>query len=296
MQTEVRNQQQLSPYIRVAIDTMLWSSLHVQEREIWDYEILFLKEGHLSVTVEDNVYEGIPGDIFIFKPRQRHSIRTLDQNPVRQPHIHFDLIETSDSCDLPVSFRMSRDMQENEKKWFRPDLLSANPLYLPNHIRLRHPERFELMLLELIEEFQTQPAMYEISCKGMLLSLLVYLIRQHGWNTEVARPDVQSVRRYLHQNGDREIHLNELSAQFNISKYYLVRSYMKQFHISPIEYHRQIRLDKAKLLLRFSNAQVQQISDQLQFGSIHAFSRAFKSSEGVSPSQYRALSVPVHLT
>ncbi|MBM7566127.1 AraC family transcriptional regulator [Paenibacillus sacheonensis] len=280
---------QLSPYVRIAIDSMLWSSWRVEEREIWDYEILYLKEGRLEVSVEDKIYAGIAGDIFIFKPAQRHSIRALDGLPVRQPHIHFDLIEIADSKDVPVSFRMSRDMQPHEIRWFRPDLLSANPMYLPNHIRLRHPERFELMLFELIEEFQTKPPMYEISCKGLLLSLLIYLIRQHGWHTEEAGADMQSIRRYLHQNSEREVHLEELSAQFKLSKYYLVRAYKQRFHISPIEHHRQIRLDKAKLLLRYSNAPIQQIADQLRFGSIHAFSRAFKSAEGASPSEYRRM-------
>lgn len=281
----------LSPYIRIALDIKHWTSWQIKEREIWDYELLYLKEGHLSVTVEDRMYEGIPGDIFLFKPRQRHSILMLGETPVRQPHIHFDLFEAADSREIPVSFKMSHDMQPDELNWFRPDLLSANPWFLPNHIRLRQPERFELMLFELIEEYQTQSPVYEISCKGLLISLLIYLIRQHGWNTELARPDMQAVRRYLIQNANREVLLDELAEHFNISKYHLVRSYSKQFQISPIDYHRQVRLDKAKLLLRFSNTSIQQIAEQLQFGSIHAFSRAFKSAEGISPSQYRILSM-----
>ncbi|MEX2104486.1 MAG: cupin domain-containing protein, partial [Bacilli bacterium] len=73
----------LSPYVRIAMESLHQSSLTIHEREIWDYEILYLKEGHLLITVEDKTYEGLPGDIFVFKPRQRHSIYTVGDSIVR---------------------------------------------------------------------------------------------------------------------------------------------------------------------------------------------------------------------
>ncbi|RAP74098.1 AraC family transcriptional regulator [Paenibacillus montanisoli] len=285
--------EKLSPYIRVAMENLAPGTWVLREREIWDYEILYLQEGRLIVTVEDEKYEGIPGDIFVFKPRQRHSIRVADGKQVSQPHVHFDLFEQPDSPDLTVSYKMSGQMTEEQLRWFRPDLMSEGPLALPNHIRLRHPKRFEAMLFELIEEFQMKLTLYEVSCKGLLLALLTYLIRQNTLSASLPGPDIQAVRRHLHAKWEAEVTLEELSDQFNISKYYLVRIFKKHYQTTPIQYHRQIRIDKAKQLLRYSNLSIQHISDQLGFGSIHAFSRAFKMAEGMPPIAYRTRSIPL---
>ncbi|WP_308636774.1 AraC family transcriptional regulator [Paenibacillus silvisoli] len=283
----------LSPYVRVAMESTLPSTWVLQEREIWDYEILYLQEGRLLVTVEGEQYEGLPGDIFVFKPRQRHSIRVLDDKPVSQPHVHFDLFELPDSPELPVSFETYGQMSAQQKSWFRPNLMADGPLALPSRIRLRHPKRFEALLFELIEEFQLQLELCDVSCKGLLLTLLTYLIRQNGQNTAQPGPDIQAIRRHLHAKWNSEMTLEELSELFNISKYHLVRTFKKHYEATPIQYHRQIRIDKAKQLLRYSNFTIQQIADQLGFGSIHAFSRAFKMAEGVPPISFRTKSAPV---
>ncbi|QHW30793.1 AraC family transcriptional regulator [Paenibacillus rhizovicinus] len=285
----------LSPYIRVAMESTHPATWELPEREIWDYEILYLQEGRLLVTVEDIAYNGIPGDIFVFKPGQRHSIHVLDDRPVSQPHVHFDLHERPDSQELAVSFRKSSQMTPLQRGWFRPNLLSDGPLAIPNHIRLRHPKRFETMLIELIEEFQLKLALYEVSCKGLLLSLLAYLIRHSDPSMALPEGNIQAVRRHLHAKWNSEVTLEELSGMFNISKYYLVRTFKKHYETTPIQYHRQIRIDKAKQLLRYTTISIQHISDQLGFGSIHAFSRAFKMAEGMPPIAYRtaSLSLPV---
>lgn len=277
-----------APYIRIATHSRLPLPWAVPEREIWDYEILFLQEGRLHVTVEDKTYEGLPGDIFFFKPRQRHSIRALDGTAeIDQPHIHFDLTERPDSPELSVSFKMPQTMTDKERAWFRDDELSAEPWPIPNHIRPRYPERFQTILFELIEEFQRKQPMYEISCRGLLLSLLASLLRYGRQQEPSSGADMLAIREYLYLHGEREVTLDELSGMFNLSKYYMVRAYKKAFGKSPVQHHKLMRLDKAKQLLRFSNLTVQLIADQLGFGSIHAFSRAFKMSEGLSPMRYR---------
>src|SRR4051812_28641684 len=104
----------ISPYIRLAWDSMIRNVWHVPERQLWDYEILYLMEGQLLLTVENCTYHGIPGDVFILKPRRKHSIKLIGEGHVRQPHIHFDLFEQIDSRDVPISFVCEEEMTEQE--------------------------------------------------------------------------------------------------------------------------------------------------------------------------------------
>lgn len=281
----------LSPYIRHAEDNRIarpdWT---VPLRQLWDYELLFVKEGSLRVIVEAEIYHSEPGDIFLFKPRQLHSIEMLHQKPVRQPHVHFDLFEQPDSPEVRISFRPESRMTEAERSWFRPDHLSAEPLQLPSHIRLPQPAVFEQMLMELIREFNGKLAFYEVNCKAMLLRMLTYLAREIQWSRS---PHIQShlhtlknIQQYLSVT-DHEITLDQLSGLFRISKYYLNRLFSGAFGLGPIQYHQLMRIQKAKQLLQYTNLSIQEIADKLGYQNIHSFSRAFKKKEGVPPSRFR---------
>ena len=81
--------------------------------------------------------------------------------------------------------------------------------------------------------------------------------------------------------------LDELAAEFNISKYYLVRLFKKAFSYSPIRYHQIMRGQKAKEMIQYTSLSFTEISELLGYSSINAFSRAFKSIDGVAASYYR---------
>ncbi|QGQ98399.1 AraC family transcriptional regulator [Paenibacillus psychroresistens] len=281
----------ISPYVRIAMDIYQLPYWQVMERVIWDYEFLYLKEGELIVTIEERIYHGRPGDVFIFKPKLRHSIKVTGYKPVRQPHIHFDLLEQEDSAEVRTSFIMEAEMSEHEKTLFRTDLLSEPPYNLPDYVRLNNPDSFEKLLFELISEFQLKAPFYEIHIKGLMINLLILLIREHHWNQspqlQNKLQELQLIQRYLNEITDREVSLEELSKEFSISKYYLVRLFKTAFHMSPIQFHRLARFEKAKQLIQYTNLPFKQIADQTGFQNIHAFSRAFKKIAGAAPSAYR---------
>lgn len=282
----------ISPYIRRAWDRTITSLPWViQERDLWDYELVYIKEGEVQVTVESQTYSGKPGDVFLFKPRQKHSIRSEGVISIRQPHIHFDLIEEPNSPDIPISFIPEEKMSPVEKTWFRTDHLSQGSLALSSHIRLRHPAVFEEMLNEIVMEFSLRLPLSELTMKGQLIKLLSYLLREQHWNTD---PHVQNhlplllnIQQYLSHHTDCDVTLEELSSLFHLSKYYLAHLFRNAFQMSPIKYHQMIRLEKAKHLIQFTDMTIKDISEMLGYANIYTFSRAFKNKEGVAPSDYR---------
>ncbi|WP_054024577.1 AraC family transcriptional regulator [Bacillus sp. FJAT-28004] len=283
---------QLSPYVRVAMDHWLQPGAMILERMIWDYEILYLKQGELEVTIENSVYQAVAGDVFLFKPGQRHSIRVVGESPVDQPHVHFDMIERPDSEDVSVSFKLDHEMDEVEKGWFREDVLSGKDLFLPNQIRLRNTPPFEDILFKIIREYQMKTPFFEYRLKGMILELLVCLLRDFNWLQRVDEPEkmdlLVEIQRYMNIHANRQLTLEELSDQFHINKHYLISLFKSAFSITPMQYHQQMRIERAKNMLSYSQLLMQEIADTLGYPSIHAFSRAFKNKEGCSPSSYRS--------
>lgn len=281
----------LSPYIRVAMDSVIDGDWELAERVIFDYELLYIMEGQVIITIEDRRYNGKPGDVFLFRPKVRHSIQVTGDTSFRQPHLHFDLNYRCDSPDVKVSFKRLEDMDEAEMKKFRRDLTLEPEMILPEKFALRNTKLFEEMLFDIIKEFQAKSPYYETAVKGQFLRLWTYLLRENYWNENPeaynSLNELMKVKEYLDCNTDREVSLDELAETFNISKYHLVRLFKKVFSISPIHYHKMIRIEESKRLIQFSTASVTEIADKLGFGCINSFSRTFRNIEGVPPSFYR---------
>jgi len=285
------NIHQLSPYIRVAMDSVVPSDWHLPERVLFDYELLYVKEGRIRVVIEDEVFYGESGDLFLFRPKQRHSIQKISATSVRQPHLHFDLIYMEDSPDVKVSFKTLSDMKPDEMKWFREDILASLNPPIASYIRLRNPALIEKMIFEIIRELQMKLPYYEITMKGLFLQLFNAVLRENYWNHHphlVSNiEEMEQLRIHLKHNMDRKISLAELSKMSGISKYYLISLFKQTYGMSPIQYHLLQRIEKAKELIQFTNNSISEIAEHVGFPDIHSFSKAFKKIDGVSPSFYR---------
>ncbi|XID96258.1 helix-turn-helix domain-containing protein [Paenibacillaceae bacterium WGS1546] len=281
----------LSPYIRVAWDSIIYPPVNITERVIFDYELMFVKEGECEVTVEGIRYHGKPGDLFLFKPNETHSIYLLHGKPLRQPHLHFDLVYRPDSPDVKVSYKPYAQLTEQEKQWIRPDVVSRMDDPLPNHIRLNKPGAIEQLIHDIIFEFDRKFPYYETTAKGLFIQLWVLLLREIHWQRNAHlhfnRERLDRVKNYLSHHIDREATLDELADLAHMSKYYLCRLFKQAYGVTPIQYHVSVRVEKAKQMIQFTDQSLTQIADELGFQSIHAFSRTFRKHEGVSPSAYR---------
>jgi AraC-like DNA-binding protein len=285
------NLQKLSPYIRLATDMTIPPPWRLKERVLFDYELLYVKEGEIRVTIEGHRYHGIPGDVFLFRPKQRHSLEIIGNKPFRQPHIHFDLFYQEDSPNIKVSFKPLEELSIRELGFIREDILTHSSIQIVSHIRLQNPLFIEKMIMEIVKEYEMKLPYYEINIKGMFTQLWVQLVRENYWSqhpqlsSNIER--LSNVRDYLKNHPERKVTLEELSEISNISKYYLITLFKKAFDMTPIQYQQMIRIEKAKELIQFTAIPLTEIADKFGFHNIHTFSRAFKNAEGVSPSFYR---------
>ncbi len=98
---------------------------------------------------------------------------------------------------------------------------------------------------------------------------------------------LERARRYLEENYDESISLDELAAEAGLSPSYLSRSFKQRFGLSFSEYLNRLRLDEARRLLRSSRKNVGEIAREVGFNDSNYFSRVFKQEEGIPPSRYR---------
>lgn len=100
---------------------------------------------------------------------------------------------------------------------------------------------------------------------------------------------VKMVIRFIEENGDRQLSLNEIAQSINVSPWHLCRLFKTGTGTSVNQYLLGLRMQKAKELLETTCLRVKEIMNQVGIRDESHFARTFKKLFNVSPSQYRAL-------
>ena len=141
--------------------------------------------------------------------------------------------------------------------------------------------------LALFYEIVREPKASSLSAKGKLLSLLDLLIADNFPNCfaesdEPAYPLAQQLKDYIDAGQGLSSQLSDLEKQFCYSKYHLERRFKQLYGVSLIAYRNQRRMQRSKELLQQHSVSV--VAEKMGFGSIYAFSRAYRQYFGCSPS------------
>ena len=81
--------------------------------------------------------------------------------------------------------------------------------------------------------------------------------------------------------------IESIAASLGLSTTHFYRVFREHTGLSPYQYHLQLRIERAKQMLRGTTLSVKEIAGALAFESQFHFSNAFKRKTGVSPSQWR---------
>lgn len=102
-------------------------------------------------------------------------------------------------------------------------------------------------------------------------------------------PLISDITAYVLNNyTNSDFSVNDISTHFGISEVHLRRLFNQVLCTSPIKYINNLKLDKAKNMLKISNYSIAEIAQSSGFADPYYFSRFFKKQTGVSPSEYRA--------
>ena len=91
---------------------------------------------------------------------------------------------------------------------------------------------------------------------------------------------------YIAQNYNKQITNDELASLTGLSTVYFRKLFTETYHISPISYIHQLRIKKAKEMLKSDYGSITDIAYSLGYLNIYDFSRDFKRHTGVPPSKF----------
>lgn len=105
--------------------------------------------------------------------------------------------------------------------------------------------------------------------------------------TEETVSTIDDAKKYIKENFDKNLTLNEVSEIVHISPYYFSKLFKEKTGRNFIEYLTYVRMEYAKTNLRESSLSIKDICLNAGYQDPNYFSRSFKKYAGVTPGEYR---------
>lgn len=248
-------------------------------------ELVFIINGQGTQVLEGNEYLVSAGDVFVLQGHQRHFFKNAGS--VEIINLMFDGLNNPDL--------ITNKLQQLEGY---KALFILEPQYRSNYRfkNMLHLDRNELANIEVIlntmfMEQEQKKEGHEIILINRLEELIILLSRHYSSiKTTKAKALVRigKVIDYMENNYPKNICIDELSEMSFMSKRNFMRIFQGAVGLSPINYLKQIRLQKARYLLRESNNQVAEISILCGFTDSNYFIKCFRHAYGTTPNKFRA--------
>jgi transcriptional regulator GlxA family with amidase domain len=100
-------------------------------------------------------------------------------------------------------------------------------------------------------------------------------------------PRVQKVVHLIQKDLSRKVTLDEMAQAVNLSAAHLRTLFKSEIGMTPIQYHKKLRLLEARGLLENTFLNVQEIMVRVGLSDDSHFVRDFKKLYGLTPAQYR---------
>lgn len=239
---------------------------HLMQRQVPDDHLLiYCSAGEGWLETWDGRFEVIAGDLLVLPKGQAHAYGASAERPwsIFWVHLEGGLAEEF-LRPLGKSPRLRIGVQPRLRGEFDALLaLRRQGLSLPHFIHAAH------LLQSLLTSLALRPVRARLKSGGVL--------------------DIEAVQALMREHLDSTLNLDELAAQFRLSRFHFAKTYRALTGQAPIQDFIRLKMTHACRLLDQGHLEVRQVAEQLGYTDAYYFSRLFKRVVGMAPSHYRAL-------
>jgi AraC-like DNA-binding protein len=242
------------------------------------FEICYAFTGRGEFKICGEMLELKQGDVFVAKPDEPHEIIADKTDPLGIYFWSYTLVPPA-----------KRQAGTN-------DIDTLLRAFLETSRRLNHDmAQMEGTLELLTDEVVKREVGYSQVIHGLVTKLLLDTARAvtnvHVPATQLLRPlgdaAVDLMVRYLHDNYDRPVSVQDVAAQVHLSERHARRLFLESTGKTIKQYLTSLRLDVAKQRLLGEDVSVSEIAYAVGFNDVRHFSTTFRNVVGVTPSEFR---------
>lgn len=238
-------------------------------------ELYYFLDGSVTYYIEDQVYDLCPGDLLIIPAGKMHRPVIANEHAAYERMVLWITPQYLQSIDSPAG-----DLQKNLQK------VGEHGYCVP----FRGDETvFVTALLKKLLYMQkndTDPKF----CAGAVELYLWTIFRSYGVIDTTHRNETQvipQVIRYITEHFSEPLTLEDIAAEFFVSKSYLNRHFKAYTNSTVYAYIMALRLTHARRMLREGIPAVE-AGRECGFSDYSTFYKAFKTQAGLSPQQFKS--------
>ncbi|MCY9694727.1 AraC family transcriptional regulator [Paenibacillus alginolyticus] len=258
-----------------------------EQHDFW--EILYVDKGEVEVRADDQIHTLHQGNMIFHKPEEFHTVS------VKHEHTPPNLIVICFECTSPAMTIFETkilSLGDRERNILSLIIQEGFQAFLPP---------FDKPTVHHLERNPHAPFASEQMIKSYLELLLITLIRnqaqastqdsmknkQSSLQKEKAEQRiVQQIMDYLKANLSQSFTQDHLCQTFHLGKSRLKELFQSQMQTGVLEAFKSLKIEQAKTYIRDGRYNFTEIAAMLGYASIHYFSRDFKKTVGMPPSDY----------
>lgn len=246
-------------------------------------ELIFVKKGKGNIQSGMELVPVQSGDIFVFPPEALHALFPVLGSSMEYENIIFD-----------VSFLGGGAADICDQEYLVP--LATGQLLLPVCIHPHTPgyDHVARCLKEAENLCANRPKGYELGVKASIMGLVFLLLSMYPETPSIASADtrrLKNILRYVELHYDSPLSVSSASEICGLSSSHFMRWFKQMTGTSFTAYLNERRLAFAAELLRRTDEKILVIAQNTGFENLSNFNRQFKARYGMTPNQYRILSL-----
>lgn len=241
------------------------------------YECYFFISGDVTYFIEGKTYFLKPGDIILINPTELHQpIINSNNIPYERIVLWIDKVFLNNLSTKDTN--LAQCFEDSAKD----NVIRAN---------LEMQQTIKSILNKLLSLESYSSIGIDLLYKAYIIELLVHLNMILFYNgikldVEIKKNNlINEIIQYINSHVEDVITIDELSEQFYLSKYHLLREFKKHTGTTIHKFIVQKKLIQAKELI-LKGAPIISVYSQCGFGDYSNFFRAFKNEYGVTPKQF----------
>lgn len=250
------------------------------------WELLYIDRGESLAQLGDKSYYLSTGQALFYDPNTEHFEKPLNMESIGVGVISF-------VCTSPAMnyFKQNPKYQLNlyETQLFSSILSEGYNAFVSikndkNYIGMRARDDIPPTSLQVIK-IRLEQLLLSLYCRGNNIKQIQNRTLQMD-NVNSENEVIFNILEYLKEHVNDKITIDQISKEFNHSPSFLKATFKNQMGCGIIEFFSNMKIERAKILIRNSSLNFSQIANDLGFSDVHYFSKVFKQKTNMTPSEY----------
>ena len=246
-------------------------------------ELVIIVGGKGEHFVNNDSYSIQAGDVFVLKGEDAHGFKNIQ---------NLALYNISYKREIIMNFHSDIRKLAGYHALFLLEPLYRKSDTFKSRLHLSYQEMLgiQAVLAQLKEESDHSKDGSDTMIKCLFFQLSVMLSRLYAKRHDPVKQTairIADAVSYMERNYADKIQLQQLAKMTHLSVSHFSKIFRQVYHLSPIDYLQQIRLEKACHLLSTSTFSIAEIAIACGFEDSNYFSRIFKKRFGVSPTKWK---------